>query len=267
MYIILVKTFLCRSDVRIVILGTISGGILQVLAKRYLKAHPELLENPPKLLPRGGELVSSVALFKAILAFLAEHGLTAGALSGFCIIVSRIPTTAISTVLRQSLPQNLAHLEKKNCIVVDGKNVDLNECEGSLIYLLEMLTDERIPFEERRKAIYSVVTKYLDLKTRSGRINFMICMVSICSILRFTNSSSFCLMIEGLIKAIREGRISKAMGRFILRRLERLGIIVNNPEMRQLAELIAEFETLTYTATKTNKYALDEVIKIEKRKF
>ena len=53
-----VKVFFCRSDVRIIIFGTITGGVLQILSKRYLKNHLEFLKDSPesefkKLLPRG----------------------------------------------------------------------------------------------------------------------------------------------------------------------------------------------------------------------
>lgn len=38
------RAFFCRSDVRIVIFGTITDGVVQILSKRYLKNHPELLK-------------------------------------------------------------------------------------------------------------------------------------------------------------------------------------------------------------------------------
>ena len=42
------KIFLCRNDIKIVIICTITGGLLQVLAKKYLKSHPEFLERETK---------------------------------------------------------------------------------------------------------------------------------------------------------------------------------------------------------------------------
>ena len=72
-----VKVFFCRRDVRIIIFGTITGGVLQSLSKRYLKNNPEFLKNSPeskKKLPREGEIASGSAAL-VILLFLAQHGL------------------------------------------------------------------------------------------------------------------------------------------------------------------------------------------------
>jgi hypothetical protein len=41
------RAFLSRKDVKIVIIFTVTGGVLQVLSKRYLKSHPELLDDAP----------------------------------------------------------------------------------------------------------------------------------------------------------------------------------------------------------------------------
>lgn len=115
MNLISLRLFFCRSDVRIVIFGTVTGGVLQILSKRYLKNHPEFLKDSPeskKIVPRGGEILSgSAALTQAILSFLAEHGLNAGILSSVSVVISRIPITSISTCLRDAVPQNLSHLE------------------------------------------------------------------------------------------------------------------------------------------------------------
>jgi|GEM_PF-4656715 len=50
-FIIMVLTYLkfliSRNDVKIIIICTITGGILQVISKRYLKNHPEFLEDAP----------------------------------------------------------------------------------------------------------------------------------------------------------------------------------------------------------------------------
>ena len=111
-----VKVFFCRSDVRIIIFGTITGGIFQTLSKRYLKNHPEFLNKSKGIPPCGGEIASgsaAVAVAQAILSFLAEHGLTTGLLSSIGVVISKIAITSISTCLRDSVPQNLSHLDKK----------------------------------------------------------------------------------------------------------------------------------------------------------
>ena len=34
-----------RKDLKIIIIGTVIGGVLQVICRKYLKDHPELLNN------------------------------------------------------------------------------------------------------------------------------------------------------------------------------------------------------------------------------
>ena len=78
-----------------------------------------------------------------------------------------------------------------------------------------------IPFEERKKVAQSILTKYLNLKTPSGRRNFVLCIFFIISILFTNHRSSFYLMMKSLIKAIREGKITKQMARLIVRKLRK----------------------------------------------
>ena len=199
---------------------------------QFLKDSPESKE----IFPRGGEIVSgSAALAQVILSFLAEHGLTAGLLSSIVVVISGIPLTSISTCLRYSVPQNLANLEEKKFILVEGRKIYLDQCDQTLKYLFDVLEDETIPFEERKEIAHSVLIKYLNLKTPFGRRNFVLCIVFIIYILFTNHHSSFYLMMRSLIKAIREGKITKPMARFIVRKLIKKGVPID-PE---LAELVA----------------------------
>ena len=184
MNLINLRVFFCRSDVRIIIFGTVTGGVLQILSKRYLKNHPEFLKDSPEskeILPRGGEILSGGAvLAQVILSFLAEYGLTDGLLSSVGgVVISQIPITSISTCLGDSVPQNLSHLEKKKFTLVEGRKIYLDQCDQNLKYLFDILEDETIPFEERKEIAHSALTKYLNLKTPSGRRNFVLCIVFI----------------------------------------------------------------------------------------
>ena len=232
-----VKVFFCRGDVRIIIFGTITGGVLQILSKRYLKNHPEFLKGSPEskeILPRGGEITSgSAALAQVILSFLAEHGLTAGLLSSVGVVISQIPITSISTCLRDSVPQNLSHLEKNKFILVKGRQIYLDQCDQNLKYLFDILEDETIPFEDRKKIAHSILTKYLNLKTPFGRRNFVLCIVLIIYVLSTNCHSSFYIMIRNLIESIREGIITKPMARLIVRKLRKKGVPID-PELIEL---------------------------------
>lgn len=239
------KFFFCRNDVKLVIICTITGGILQVLAKQYLNSHPEFLKDAPVtkkkyrqprfLSPRGGAIIeisgiSIKVVAKVVLNFLAKKGLLAGLVSGGGIVMSKIPATAISTYLRDSFPQNLPDLEKKKFLLVGGEKIYLDQCDQNLEYLFKILEDETIPFEEKEKIARSILTKYLNLKTMTGRINFVLCIVFVLYILSNQNPSGFYILLKNLIKAIKEGRISKAIGRSIIRRLQKKGIAVD-PEL------------------------------------
>ena len=41
------KVFFCRNNVKIFIICTVTGGILQVISKLYLKSHPKFLKDEP----------------------------------------------------------------------------------------------------------------------------------------------------------------------------------------------------------------------------
>ena len=126
-------------------------------------------------------------------------------------------------------------LEKKKFILVGGEKIYLEQCDQNLKYLFDILEDETIPFEKREEIAHSILTKYLNLKTPFGRRNFVLCITFMTYILFTKRHSSFYLMMKSLIKAIREGRITKQMARLIVRRLRKKGLPID-PE---LAEIVA----------------------------
>lgn len=111
--------------------------------------------------------------------------------------------------------------------MVGGEKIYFDQCDQNLIYLFDILENEMIPFQERKEIVYSVLTKYLNLKTQFGRRNFVFCITFIIYILFTTRHSSFYLMMKSLIKAIREGKITKSMARLIVRRLRKKGIPID----------------------------------------
>lgn len=228
MNLISVKLFFCRREIRLILFGTLTGGVLQILARRYIRNHPEeFLEYSPsakEISLRGGAV--NAILGQTILTFLAKHGLTAGLISSTSLVISQIPVNAISNYLYDAFPQNLPDLEKKKFLLIDGEKLYLDQCDPTMEYLFKILEDETIPFEERKMLAYSILTKYLNLKTQSGRRNFTLCIVLIFQILSSQNRSSFYIMMQNLITAIREGQISKGIGRLIVRRLRKKNIVI-----------------------------------------
>ena len=226
---------------------------MQVLSKQYLKSHPEFLDDPDTLVtkrkyrlprflsPRGGAMIEIPVSFLSIkimskffVKFIAEKGLLAGlGATGGVRVASKIPATAISSYLRDAFPQNLPHLEKKKFILIGKEKIYLDQCDQSIEYLFKILEDQTIPFEEKEKVARSILTKYLDLKTLNGRITFVLCIVFVLYILSIQNSSGFYILLKNLIKAMKEGRISKTMGRAIVKRLQKRGIALD-PELLEV---------------------------------
>ena len=254
------RILLSRNEIKIIVITTVTGGVLQIICRRYIKNHPKLLEEKngnlkktepgiknktrsPRLrdfFPRGGAIIEFSGITIKILAkvainFLAENGFLAGLVTGSGVALSKIPTSAISTYLRDAFPQNLPELERKKFILVDGEKIYLDQCDQNLEYLFAVLKDKTLPFEEKEKLTRSIVTKYLNLKTADGRLNFVFCIVFILSIFSIQNMSSYHILLKNLIKSIKEGRIPKIVGRAIIRKLKKRGLPVN-PELLEIVD-------------------------------
>ena len=67
------------------------------------------------------------------------------------------------------------------------------------------------------------------------RIAFITCIVFIIYTFSILNLSGFYILLKNLLKAIKEGKISKAIGRIIVRRLQRNGVILD-PELLDAVE-------------------------------
>jgi hypothetical protein len=244
-----------RKEIKIIFITTVTGGVLQIICRRYIKNHPEFFEekngnikeiepgitnknknrNPRfrNFLPRGGSVITLSeikVIAKAVMTFLAENGFLAGLGTGSTIVLSKIPTNAISTYLRDSFPQNLPELERKKFILVAEEKIYLDQCDQGLEYLFTILKDTKLSYEEKEKLTISILTKYLNLKTADGRLNFVVCIVFIFSIFSMGNIPSYHLLLTNLIEAIKEGRIPKIVGRAIIRKLKKRGLYIN-PEL------------------------------------
>ena len=234
-----------RNDLVILTIGTLLGWLLQIISNNYIENNPELLDDLSKdkvkdivpNVPRGGDFViGGISLFKAALPFLAEHGFTAGIMSSILgILWGKVPVKAINTTLRNSVPINRVESSHYS-IPPDNETMSkecLTECNKDLKYLYSVLKNENILFEERDKRAHLIFTKYLDLKTTNGRMNFVVCIVFMFSILFFSTHSSFYIAMKAFIEAIRAGKITKPIARVIVRKLRKRGIPVD-PELTDL---------------------------------
>ena len=76
----------------------------------------------------------------------------------------------------------------------------------------------------------------VDRKITGGRIRFVLCIIFILHIFATNYISSYFLLIQNLIKAIKNGKISKRLARLIIRRLMRLERdIAVDPELLEVA--------------------------------
>lgn len=157
-----------------------------------------------------------------------------GLVTGSSVALSRIPISALRTCLREALPQNLPELERKKFILVGGEKVYLDLCDQNIEYLFTLLKDPTLPYKEKEKITRSILKKYLNLKTANGRVNFVLCIVFMLYIFSTQDMASYYIILKNLIKAIKEGKIPKIVGRAIIRKLKRRGLLID-PELLEVA--------------------------------
>jgi hypothetical protein len=247
------KNFLLQKDTKIIIIAAVSGKVVQIMCQQYIKKHPELFEkkdNNPKdiepgiktgiknrfkklklrrFFPRGGALVETATALK-IVEFLATHGSELFVLvtSGGIVVKKILTGTAISTYLYEASPQ--AHIERKRFILVDGEKIYIDYCAEGLEFLFTVMEKNHLPYEENEKVVCSALDS-MKLDTMNDRVRFVLCIVTILFIFFSTqNMTSYYILLKNLIKAIKEGRIPKVVGRAIIRKLRKRGMAVD-PEL------------------------------------
>ena len=128
----------------------------------------------------------------------------------------------------------MGEIRKNKIFYSRWKKIYLDQCDQNLKYLFKMLSDPKIPFIEKREMTSSILMEHLDLKTLNGRLRFILCIIAILHIFSFTDVSNYYIMMRNLIKALKEGKISKRLARVIIRKLLRQGVEVD-PELIMVA--------------------------------
>jgi hypothetical protein len=260
-----------NKDVRFVLINILMGRVLQYLAGRllkYIENHPEVFEEAkrkrekaklrnknknPLVLPRGGALVVPPEVFQVIkylnetgvLKLIHDSGIVATIVSGMIsatgsYIIKQIPLKAINTYVVTSVPGALPathgykYIEKRMTVFDDVGSIHLQKCEENLQYLFTILQDSTVPFEEKERLTLAILTKYLNLNTPQGRLNFVLCLVFIIYLLSIYAPGSYHIILRKLIEAIKQGKISKKLARLIIRRLQRKGVLIE-PELLDIA--------------------------------
>lgn len=160
------------------------------------------------------------------IVLLAEKGSWFGVFCGILLVGwDKIPRTSLS-VISEKIHQGLP---------VTHSNYEL-ECDQNLEYLWRILNDKTIKPEEKNRQCFNILTNYLNLNTHRGRLNFIFCLLTILCILSVLDFTSYYILLDNLIKALKAGKIPKKLVRRIVRKLLREKIPVN-PELVQLVHI------------------------------
>lgn len=240
------KNLLSRDEIISMIIWLVVGGMVQILAKKIIENNPEFMESNPKkeegqprfISPRGGD-ITEVTNIKDIIRFLFKFAAKKGLVTATVAwsgrkIVDKIPLDAISTYVLEGLPQSFLDLEKKKYTTLPrGKKISLEECDDNINYLFTILEEEKISLAKKEELAKSTLTKYLNLETNLGRIKFILCIISLLYTLYYNDMSNFNLTMENLVRAIKEGKVSKSMARVIVRNLKKKGVLIH-PELAEI---------------------------------
>lgn len=244
-------TEITKKEIKYILIGTAVGFLLQFACAQYLKKHPELLNSnkfneydpanpyspkPEKIDPfskiwiirrfRGGAL-DGLSLV-TIINFINEAGPVIGALGGFISFLGVIPKANLVSLLYKNTPQNLP--VKSLISLEDTKSATESIawlCDQNANILFTVLNDESIPFEEKKRTTYGILTQHIDLKTNSARVKFVLCIVAIILALSIANPGGYMILINQLYEAVKAGKISKVVFRAIVRKLRGKAVIVD----------------------------------------
>jgi hypothetical protein len=138
-------------------------------------------------------------------------------------------------LLSNALPElstQLVPIATENQLVRAVKQLDRG-CGNTFHYLFRLILNEDMS-EELKVEYVNDVIKHLDWSASYSAITIS-CIGLILAILFFVQSSGFFIILKAIIKAIKEGKISKAMGRLLVRRMLKERIYVD-PELMILLD-------------------------------
>ena len=257
-----------RKEIKIFLICTATGGLLQFFCRKYIKNHPEFLEEPEITIKiknpsgkteqvtneiaeelvkdpiirriikhlRGGQFQEKLVevlfrlMLKKLIKLAAARGVEFGVSLGTGIAFAVTPKKALVKVIEGALPQNL--LDKKSFIQVNGEKVYLENCENGFKYMFSILMDKELPYNEKKELVTYIFRVNLD---KSKPLKLVLCLIPMLLILATQNPASYFLVIKNLIQAIKEGKISKRVARIIVRRLLKEGKMVD-PELLDIIE-------------------------------
>jgi hypothetical protein len=94
-----------------------------------------------------------------------------------------------------------------------------NQCGNTFHYLFQLLLNDKVPYEIKMKEAIKII-RTLDWRSASATLTIG-CIVIMLAVLFALQSPGFYILIKAIIKAIREGKISRQVARLLIRKLMR----------------------------------------------
>ena len=268
----IIRQILSRKETKYFIICSTAGGVLQFLCSRYIKNHPEFLEEPEISIEikdssgkveritqeqtakiteelakepivrriirklRGGQL--SEKFIEIFLRILFKKFVKLCAAEGGKIGVGVGAGLVLKQIPKKSIAKLLEGaipqnlLDKKGFMLINGEKIYFENCDNGLKYLFSILMDKDVPYTDKKELVTYVFRTHLDM---SDPIKVILCLLPIFIALSIQNPSSYFLLLKGLIQAIKEGKISKRVARLIVRKLLKRGTAVD-PELLDLIQ-------------------------------
>lgn len=215
------------------------------IAKKTSKTQ-KLLKRIRPFLPRGGGL-GEVLLKKIIqkiirrrLKKLVKRLATDGVKEIFlglvaALAVDKIPKKkALSTILRYTATKlkdgsPITHTKWNKLKYLSRSEIDpLSGCESSWKFILEVLLNKDLPYSVREEKVKILVRQSCSFQTKADLVRFMACMVGIILLLgSLKEESGIFILMQSLLDAVKQGKISKRIARRIIRRLMRKNVLVD----------------------------------------
>lgn len=185
-----------QRDVKIIIVSTMVGGILQIICCKSIKNYPQIFnheikgvndenlqnsepEFPLAVPPRGKFFILKIAV-KAVIPVIAKRGIFIALFLSSCTrIAGKIPITgtAVTRWVRDALPyshSDEAKLRAKQLIAIDREDFYLGLCHQNfnfftmIRYLFTVSKTADLSTEQKKKFIRLILMNYLDPNTIDG---------------------------------------------------------------------------------------------------
>jgi hypothetical protein len=113
----------------------------------------------------------------------------------------------------------------------------LDNCDYDWHYLIGVLSNKQIPYYDRQKKDLVLVDHYLPFRTKADLVRYVVCIVAVFVLFSALGDyTTVFIMMQNLLKALKEGKISKRVARIIIRRLLRKGVSVDAELISAAAE-------------------------------